>query len=223
MPNVQQEESAPKQEAPAAHAQTPATQEEGPWQEVKSSRRRPSSQHTASELGAHKAAKQSRDAPDQDDPPPPPPQPLRLQVAEQKQGQAQLPAHGTMHTDPRFTISSYEQVHSNCPHGKAHADLCMPVATRSCCLGAHSFLTVFSTLLGCMCGPGFCDISNPERTRDCKAYEGASVGCRLPKGAALRREMQLMMMMTCALCAGRGRRRSSSIPACIWSAPTPIR
>ncbi|CAL5223107.1 g5569 [Coccomyxa viridis] len=109
MPNVQQEESAPKQEAPAAHAQTPATQEEGPWQEVKSSRRRPSSQHTASELGAHKAAKQSRDAPDQDDPPPPPPQPLRLQVAEQKQGQAQLPTHGTMHTDPRFTISSYEQ------------------------------------------------------------------------------------------------------------------
>ena len=54
--------------AQAAQAADPAAHEEEPWQEVRTSRRKPASQQTASKASMNKAPKQGRDAPNRHTP-----------------------------------------------------------------------------------------------------------------------------------------------------------
>ena len=60
----------PSRPAPAAHAPPLAAQEEGPWQEVKSSRRKQARQQPAAKAGATMTPRQGRSAPDRDTPAP---------------------------------------------------------------------------------------------------------------------------------------------------------
>lgn len=69
VPQGQQEGSLPCPAARAAQAYPPAAQDEGPWQEVRKSRRKAARQQAASLATVRKAPTQDGAAPDQDMPP----------------------------------------------------------------------------------------------------------------------------------------------------------
>ena len=65
-PRGQREESLPRSVAQAAQAPASDSEDEGPWQEVKASRRKAASQQAFSQAGARKAPSQDRSGPDQE-------------------------------------------------------------------------------------------------------------------------------------------------------------
>ena len=135
-PRKQQERDLPKQPAPNAQPLGPLTgaQEQGPWQEVRSSRRKPSTQQAASVAGARKAPSQSQDATDQYKPHPSRPQPWKPHVADQQQGQDQLPTQGMPQPDLRSACLSQKQVQPTSLERESFAVFCLSLVMRSCCL-----------------------------------------------------------------------------------------
>ena len=110
LPHEQQERDLPSMPAPAAQPIESAAQDQGPWQEVRSSRRKPVSQQAPPTPGARMAPKQSGGAPDQDKSASAPQQPWKPHLADQSGGSAQLYSPDMLHTELRFASALHEQV-----------------------------------------------------------------------------------------------------------------
>ena len=114
----QQELLPPAQTTAAAQAPAPAAQEEEPWQEVRTSRRKLVSQQAASKASTHKARKHGRGAPDLGNPAPSALGPSSFgQAAAQPAGKALLSSDRTVvppHPEARHEAAQH--CHTGCLH-----------------------------------------------------------------------------------------------------------